>query len=88
MSIGVTSIGYRGKLLAAITALREGVAPPRDVTDREPTAKEDTSGPVSPNAERRQLTMMFSDLVGSTAVSGYRHRHIAAEIDSTAGRLS
>jgi predicted ATPase/class 3 adenylate cyclase len=66
ISIGVTSVGHRRKLLAAIAALR--VKPPT-VAQSAATA---TSAPVSPptiDAERRQLTVMFCDLVGSTALS-------------------
>ncbi len=55
-------LGSRKKLLKAIAAL-----------DAEPTAVESSStAPVTPRsreAERRQLTVMFVDLVGSTALS-------------------
>jgi class 3 adenylate cyclase/tetratricopeptide (TPR) repeat protein len=67
ISIGVTSVGHRRKLLAAIAAL--GAEPTRDST--QPVASA-TSTPISPrtsDAERRQLTVMFCDLVGSTALS-------------------
>jgi len=60
ISIGVTSVGHRRKLLAAIAAL--GVEPTRDL------AQPPTSPPTI-DAERRQLTVMFCDLVGSTALS-------------------
>src|SRR5262245_37408790 len=61
IGLGVTSIGHRRKLQAAIAALRsEGrpkpAAKPREVID-------------TATAERRQLTVMFCDLVGSTALS-------------------
>ena len=65
--LGVASFGHRVKLLDAIAALRSegsGKTPPVDVTI--------TSSPsASPEdrAERRQVTVMFSDLVGSTALS-------------------
>ena len=66
--LGVTSFGHRRKLLAAIAAL--GTEPPtRDVAQSAASA---TSAPTSPppiDAERRQLTVMFCDLVGSTALS-------------------
>jgi class 3 adenylate cyclase/predicted ATPase len=65
ISIGVTSVGHRRKLLAAIAAL--GTEHP---TVAESAAN--TSAPISPptiDAERRQLTVMFCDLVGSTALS-------------------
>ena len=52
--IGVAAIGHRRKLLDAIAVL--GAAVPRDA----PAASAD--------AERRQLTVMFCDLAGSTAL--------------------
>ena len=66
--LGVAALGHRRKLLDAIAALRadaSGKAPSADVAAT-------SSGPsVSPEdrAERRQVTVMFSDLVGSTALS-------------------
>jgi class 3 adenylate cyclase/tetratricopeptide (TPR) repeat protein len=63
--LGVGLVGHRRKLLDAIAALGADVSgkrPPPDVvpvTDR--TAKD--------AAERRQVTVMFSDLVGSTALA-------------------
>jgi len=62
ISIGVTSVGHRRKLLAAIASL--GAAPP---TATAIAAPRDTPAPA--DAERRQLTVMFCDLVGSTALS-------------------
>ncbi len=60
--LGVTSIGHRRRLLDAISALGAVSA---DVvsTGASPEA------PVPAEAERRQLTVMFCDLVGSTALS-------------------
>jgi class 3 adenylate cyclase len=66
ISIGVTSVGHRRKLLAAIAAL--GTEPPTVAQ----SATSATSAPISPptiDAERRQLTVMFCDLVGATALS-------------------
>jgi class 3 adenylate cyclase len=65
--LGVTALGHRVKLLDAIAALRNdasGRTPAVDVatTFSTPSAPED-------RAERRQVTVMFSDLVGSTALS-------------------
>ena len=60
--IGVVPIGHRRRLLDAIAALdaeASGFA--------KTTASRDTPAPA--NAERRQLTVMFSDLVGSTGLS-------------------
>ena len=84
--LGVTSIGHRRLLLDAIATLTAApgiaVAPP---------------APPEPQAERRQLTVMFCDLVGSTALSarldpedlraviGAYHRCAAAVIEGTGG---
>lgn len=58
IGLGVTSIGHRRKLLDAIATFgAEGPAP---------TA---TAAPAPAGAERRQLTVMFCDLVGSTALA-------------------
>jgi class 3 adenylate cyclase len=61
--LGITSIGHRRKLLAAIADLRGGA--PKPVSETAPTAAPRVSG----EAERRQLTVMFCDLVGSTPLS-------------------
>src|ERR1700754_608329 len=66
--LGVSIVGHRRKLLDAITALRmEG---PAEVPSANKANTSWWSG-VSPGecAERRQITVMFSDLVGSTALS-------------------
>jgi class 3 adenylate cyclase len=67
--LGVTSVGHRLKLLDAIAALRNdasGEAPSVDAA----TASSAPSARPEDRAERRQVTVMFSDLVGSTALSG------------------
>src|SRR5499425_467970 len=61
--IGVSAIGHRRKLLDAIAALR--AAPPEPVAP----AREERGDATSVEAERRQLTVMFCDLVGSTPLS-------------------
>ena len=53
--LGVVSLGHRKQLLAAIMDL----------------SKSTQSPPTAPQAERRQLTVMFVDLVGSTALSSH-----------------
>jgi class 3 adenylate cyclase len=66
--LGISSFGHRRRLLNAITALG-GEPPTRDVAQ---PATSVTSAPTSPppiDAERRQLTVMFCDLVGSTPLS-------------------
>src|SRR6266513_1563975 len=63
--LGVGIVGHRRKLLDAIAALRADAsakAPPPDALPATDIAAKDT-------AERRQVTVMFSDLVGSTALS-------------------
>jgi class 3 adenylate cyclase len=75
--IGVTSLGHRRKLLRAIadlqsvekgslTAATVRVPPPR----------------VADTAERRQVTVLFSDLVGSTALSAHMDPEDLREIIS------
>jgi hypothetical protein len=63
ISIGVTSVGHRRKLLDAIASFGMAV-PAAVVTAPAPGA------PAQVGAERRQLTVMFCELVGSTALSG------------------
>ena len=66
--LGVTAVGHRLKLLDAITALRgdtSGTSPSTLST----TAPAASSVPPEDRAERRRVTVMFSDLVGSTALS-------------------
>ena len=67
--LGVTSVGHRLKLLDAIAALRAvsaKTAPPTSPA----TAAAPTSAPAAEAAgERRYLTVMFCDLVGSTSIS-------------------
>jgi class 3 adenylate cyclase len=66
IGLGVNSIGHRRKLLAAIAAL--GTEPPTVAQSAASTISAPTSPPTI-DAERRQLTVMFCDLVGSTALS-------------------
>jgi hypothetical protein len=66
--LGVAAVGHRLKLLDAIAALRSntsGKAPSVDAA----TTSSTPSAPPEDRAERRQVTVMFSDLVGSTALS-------------------
>jgi class 3 adenylate cyclase len=66
--LGVTALGHRRKLLDAIAALRNVT----DATGPSAAAGATSVAPsVSPEdrTERRQVTVMFSDLVGSTALS-------------------
>ena len=63
--MGVSVVGHRRVLLDAITTLRAAAAQPP--TDDDAVLKIDKSP--KDTAERRQLTVMFTDLVGSTALS-------------------
>ena len=64
--LGVTAVGHRLKLLDAIAALRSDGKP----SAVDPATKSSTpSARPEDRAERRQVTVMFSDLVGSTALS-------------------
>ena len=63
--LGVDVVGHRRKLLNAIALLRadgSAKAPPAEASSTTPKPAQDT-------AERRHVTVMFSDLVGSTALS-------------------
>ena len=84
--LGVSLVGHRRKLLAAVAALRsQGGSVP-------PAANEGGS-----TAERRQLSVMFCDLVGSTPLSrrldpedlrevvGGYHRYVAVTVGRFAG---
>jgi class 3 adenylate cyclase/tetratricopeptide (TPR) repeat protein len=90
INIGVTSVGHRRKLLAAIASL--GTAPPAA-----PVRALPRDAPAPAEAERRQLSVMFCDLVGSTALSrrfdpedlreivGAYHRCVADTVADLAG---
>ncbi|MES5482385.1 adenylate/guanylate cyclase domain-containing protein [Bradyrhizobium sp. INPA03-11B] len=63
--LGVGLVGHRRKLLDAIAALRAEAGAPTPLSDA-PVA---TNKAAKNTAERRQVTVMFSDLVGSTSLS-------------------
>ena len=77
--LGVALVGHRRRLLDAIARLRDAtpdsdgaaavgaIEPSAAVA--EPGADHGGRPPLRPEAERRQLTVMFVDLVGSTALS-------------------
>jgi class 3 adenylate cyclase/tetratricopeptide (TPR) repeat protein len=83
-------LGHRLKLLQAIAALRNAAPPVA-------SESEQATPPTAPPAERRQLTVMFGDLVDSTALSarldpedlraviGAYHRVAAAVIERAGG---
>src|SRR4029079_19200794 len=65
--LGVTVVGHRRKLLSAIASLNRS----RQLRDVDATATPPAADGQhhQDTAERRQLTVMFADLVGSTAMS-------------------
>ena len=65
--IGVMAVGHRRRLLSAIELLATPLDGP---AESPPQATPDTQARPAAVAERRQLTVMFVDLVGSTAMSG------------------
>ena len=67
--VGITSVGHRRKLLAAITALRHGMTPASPPNPGAPFAIPRVSSPL-PEAERRQVTVLFADLAGYTKLAG------------------
>jgi class 3 adenylate cyclase len=87
-------LGPRRRLLKAVAALRQ--APPSAPAIAVMAATSSTA-PISSSAERRQLTIMFVDLVGSTALSaqldpedmreiiGTYHRCCAEQITKAGG---
>jgi class 3 adenylate cyclase len=77
--LGIGSIGHRRKLLEAIALLRAEPttkAPPPEAPTTVPKPPQDT-------AERRQVTVMFADLVGSTALSARMDPEDLREVIST-----
>ncbi|MGO8865142.1 MAG: AAA family ATPase [Alphaproteobacteria bacterium] len=70
--IGVAQVGHRRKLLDAIAALGAPAAaptPPAEAPHQSPKAGSAVAAAPS-GGERRHLTVMFCDLVGSTEIAG------------------
>jgi class 3 adenylate cyclase len=70
--VGVTSVGHRRLLLEAIAALRADTTAASEPSQSsqsqlsDPSTNGRSAGPI---AERRQLSVMFCDVIGSTALS-------------------
>jgi class 3 adenylate cyclase len=77
--LGVGMVGHRRMLLDAIAALRAQASAPTPLSDT-PLA---TDNVAKDTAERRQVTVMFSDLVGSTALSARLDPEDLREVIST-----
>ena len=71
--LGVASFGHRVKLLDAIAALRNEASVQTPSVTSAPAPPSATTSPAVPVAEavgeRRHVTVMFCDLVGSTSIS-------------------
>src|SRR6516165_8007249 len=67
--LGVAALGHRRTLLDAIAALRNDASGSAPSVDAATTPPSDPSAHPEDRAERRQVTVLFSDLVGSTALS-------------------
>src|SRR6516162_7103044 len=70
--LGVTAVGHRLRLLDAIAALQAegGVkAPPAAAHAEQPATPPSAASVAQAAGERRYLTVMFCDLVGSTSIS-------------------
>jgi SAM (Sterile alpha motif) domain-containing protein/adenylate/guanylate cyclase family protein len=106
VGLGVTSIGHRRRLLTAIAALRGDAPAPLSEIAPSPLAHPPLpglvpgtagEGRVGVEAERRQLIVMFCDLVGSTPLAtrfdpedlreivGAYHRCVADAVSRFAG---
>jgi class 3 adenylate cyclase len=68
--LGVTALGHRRKLLDAIAALRTGESGKTKATSQDPAGQPASAQTVEATDERRQLTVAFIDLVGSTVLGG------------------
>jgi class 3 adenylate cyclase len=79
--LGIASLGHRRKLLDAIVALRSETSS-AEIEYRSPGAQ---CSPPEDRAERRQVTVIFSDLVGSTALSTRKDPEDLREVISTFG---
>jgi hypothetical protein len=66
IALGVNAVGHRRKMLEAIAALSGRTAATERGTEPGPL---DLSEAAIPEGERRQLTVLFCDLVGSTEMS-------------------
>src|SRR4051794_2180896 len=71
-NIGVSSLRHRRRLLEAIARLRSNAMPAEAPAPVSPSALSDLTGAPGASdttAERRPLSVMFCDLIGSTALS-------------------
>jgi class 3 adenylate cyclase/predicted ATPase len=81
IAIGVTSVGHRRKLLAALAALRP--EPARGGSVEQASTASSARSHLLTGAERRHLTVLFCDLVGSTALTARHDPEDAREVLGT-----
>jgi SAM domain (Sterile alpha motif) len=88
--LGVNMIGHRRLLLDAIAALRNPpAAPVKAGADAPDVARvEDTRAASTTQAERRPLSVMFCDLIGSTALSSRLDPEDLREVIAPTSRAS
>ena len=79
IGLGVASIGHRRKLLAAIATLRTASISATTLATTAPAAISRKAS-LATEAERRQLTVMFVDLVDSTALAARLDPEEMAEV--------
>jgi class 3 adenylate cyclase/predicted ATPase len=86
-SIGVVAAGHRMRILKAARDLK---APQPPIADTDATGSRASEPVLASEPERRQLTVMFCDLVGSTALSAQmdpeEYRDVLAAYQSVAKR--
>ena len=80
--LGVSIVGHRRKILDAIAALRDDASGKVPSVDAATPSSAPRTLPED-RAERRQVTVMFSDLVGSTALSARMDPEDLREVIST-----
>src|SRR5271170_7007507 len=80
--LGIAAVGDRRKLLEAIAALRTDTGVETPSVGTATTSSAPNALPED-RAERRQVTVMFSDLVGSTALSARMDPEDLREVIST-----
>jgi class 3 adenylate cyclase len=68
-ALKITSVGHRRRTLSAVATLKAGLARASENTSAERSTPQPSASPSPIEAERRHLTVMFIDLVDSTALS-------------------
>jgi class 3 adenylate cyclase len=84
--LGIAALGHRRILLDAIAALRPDAGAKAPAADTVAPSGAPGASPED-RAERRQVTVMFSDLVGSTALSARMDPEDLREVISAYRRL-